>query len=375
MKITPEHYIGRKIDELETPALVVDIDRLEHNLQTMADYCRTQNIALWPHTKTHKCVELARRQLEYGAGGLTVAKSEEAEIMAKSGAERILVGYPIYGVEKWARLAALAGGVEISVAVDSIHTAEGLSAAAKKAGTTIDILVDLDVGLNRTGVPTPEAAANLATQADALPGLRLRGVFFYPGHIWNPPEKQDAELNAVSAKIQETLELFDKKGLRRDRVSGGSTPAAMTSHRIFGQTETRPGTYLFQDRNYWGLGLCSEEDCALTVLTTVISTSVPGRAMLDAGSKTLSGDTWLSGNQLGSGWIKERSPAWDFDMMSEEHGHVLLGSGAKAPVVGEKVQVIPNHVCPCVNLHEYYFGARNGIVETVFYTDGRGRSR
>ncbi|MEO6052631.1 MAG: alanine racemase [Chthoniobacterales bacterium] len=375
MKLTPEQYVGRKIEELETPALVVDLERLENNLQLMTDYCREHDIALWPHTKTHKCIEIAELQIECGAAGLTVAKSEEAEIMAQSGAERILVGYPIYGVEKWTRLATLAGDLELSVAVDSIQTAEGLSAAAKKAGTTIDLLIDLDVGLNRTGVSTPEAAAQLAAQAGELPGLQLRGLFFYPGHIWNPPEKQDAELKAVSAKIQETLELFDKKGLRRDRVSGGSTPAAMTSHRIFGQTETRPGTYLFQDRNYWGLGLCREEDCALTVLTTVISTSVAGRAMLDAGSKTFSGDGWLSGNQLGSGWIKDRSPEWDFDMMSEEHGHVFLKEGAKAPVVGEKVQVIPNHVCPCVNLHEYYFGARNGIVETVFYTDGRGRSR
>ena len=367
-----DRLLGCPLEELETPVLVVDLDRLERNLSGMAEYARVHGLGLWPHTKTHKSLALARRQLGWGAEGLTVAKTSEAEVMAMAGGGRLLIAYPVWGERKWARLAELAAEGEITVAVDSAAVAEGLSAAARARGAGMRILVDLDVGFRRTGVAEPAAALALAQRIGRLPGLTVDGLFFYPGQVWAPPMQQAAELASVSAIVAEAVDLFDHFGISRRRISGGSTPTARTSHFIPGQTETRPGTYVFNDRNYADLGVCDRADCALTVLSTVVSTSVPGRAMIDAGSKTLSGDHLESGDRQDCGWIVGRSPAVRFTGMSEEHGHLDLGEGAQPLRVGDRVQVIPNHVCPAVNLHDAYLGVRAGRVEEIFTTDARG---
>lgn len=367
-----DKLIGKHVDELDTPTLVVDLDILERNLADMAEYSRECGVSLWPHTKTHKSVAMAKRQLALGAGGLTVAKTEEAEVMARAGGKRIFVAYPSWGIEKWQRLSQLARDNEITIALDSIETATQLAAEAERAGVKLQVLIDLDLGMRRTGVPTPAAALALAQKIEKLPALPIAGLFFYPGHIWEAPAKQDAVLAELSAIVEETLRLFDRAGISRKRVSGGSTPAAKTSHRIYGQTETRPGTYLFNDRNYVGIDLCSYEDCALTVLTTVVSCQVPGRAMVDAGSKTMSGDQWLSGDGTGSGWIVSHSPNTRFTEMSEEHGHFDFSPESDPLKVGQRLQIIPNHVCPAVNLHDFYVGTRKDRVEEIFITDSRG---
>jgi D-serine deaminase-like pyridoxal phosphate-dependent protein len=361
------------ISELETPAIVVDLDAMERNLQQMSDYAREHKLNLRPHTKTHKTPEIARQQVALGSKGITVAKTGEAEVMAAAGLDDILVHYPVYGESKFERLAALAGRCKLSIALDGYETAEGLSRAAAKAGSTIHVLVEIDSGMRRCGTASPDDAAALAQRVDKLPNLQLAGLSTYPGHIWNKPNEQAGPLEALSNLLQESVERFRKHGLRCDTVSAGSTPAGRNSHLVQALTEMRPGTYVYNDRNTMGIGACSLDECALRVLVTVVSTAVPGRAILDAGSKTFSSDRWISGPS-GHGLIVEHPDA-EFAAMSEEHGHVDVASANWTPRIGERLTVVPNHVCSCVNLHNEIHFHRGGQVEFAIAVAGRGKVR
>jgi D-serine deaminase-like pyridoxal phosphate-dependent protein len=360
------------IDQLETPAVVVDLDVLEANLQKLANYTRQHNLKLRPHTKTHKIPEIARMQMDAGCFGITVAKSGEAEVMAAAGLDNILIAYPVFGDAKVKRIAELAKTKKITVAVDSLVTAEALSQGAQAVGSTINLLVELDVGMRRCGVGSPEEAAALATAIDKLPNLHFAGVNFYPGHIWAVPAEQGSAVQAVADKVQAVLDRISEAGLSCEIVSGGSTPAAYNSHLISTLTEIRPGTYVFNDRNTMGVGACELSDCALRVLVTVVSSAVPGRAIIDGGSKTFSGDRWISGDKAGFGLVVER-PDVPFESMSEEHGHLDLSSSDFRPKIGERLSVIPNHVCACVNMHDRIWYHRKGVVEGYWQVQGRGK--
>ncbi len=360
------------IDQLETPAVVVDLDVLAKNLKGLSDYVRQHNLKLRPHTKTHKIPEIARMQIESGCSGITVAKTGEAEVMAGAGLDNILVAYPVFGAEKDKRLAELARDKKITVAVDSIVTAEALSRAAKQAGTTINLLVEVDVGSRRCGVATPEEAEKLALAIGKLPNIHFAGVTIYPGHVWLIPAEQAPALNEVESKLSAVLERLSRSGITCEVVSGGSTPSASNSHLMPLLTEIRPGTYVFNDRNTMGVGACDLSDCALRVLVTVVSNAVPGRAIIDGGSKTFSGDRWISGEKTGFGLIVER-PDIHFEAMSEEHGHLALPDNGRKPEVGERLTVIPNHVCTCVNMHDRIWYHRNGVVEGSWQVQGRGK--
>lgn len=359
------------IEDLETPALVVDLDILSANLDKVAAYTRRHALNLRPHTKTHKIPEIARMQMESGCSGITVAKSGEAAVMAAAGLDNILVAYPVVGQAKAKRLAELARERKISVAVDSLTAAQGLSEAANAAGTTLTILVEVDVGLRRSGV-TPEAAPQLAMSIDQMPNVKFGGLTIYPGHIWASPDEQGRELGKVAEKLGEVLDRLSKRGLECEVVSGGSTPSALNSHLVSRLTEIRPGTYVFNDRNTMGLNACEISDCALRVSVTVVSNAVPGRAIVDAGSKTLSGDRWLSGDRVGFGYIVE-DPNIPIEAISEEHGHLDLARAAWIPRVGDRLSIIPNHVCTCVNMHDRVWYHRKGIVEGYWNVAGRGK--
>ncbi len=363
-----------RIEELETPAVVVDLDVMERNLHRAGDYIRQHHLQLRPHTKTHKIPAIARMQIEAGAYGVTVAKVGEAEVMAEGGLENILLAYPVFGEGKWDRLAAIARKRSLTVAVDSAATAEGLSASLRRAGAEAGVLVEFDAGMHRCGVQTAEEAAALAVQVDRAPGLRFAGIMFYPGHIWSRPEEQAPALAGVGEQIREIVSAVRAQGLDCAVVSGGSTPTLYQSHQVPGLTEIRPGTYVFNDRNEWGGGFCSLEDCALRVLVTVVSNAVPERAIVDGGSKTFSGDAWISGDRKGYGYIVER-PEASLEALTEEHGHLRFPAGAAKPRVGERLSIIPNHVCACVNMHDEIFYHRGGVVEGSWKVAGRGRVR
>jgi D-serine deaminase-like pyridoxal phosphate-dependent protein len=360
------------IDELETPAVIVDLDVLEANIARFAGYAQQHGLNLRPHTKTHKIPAIAKMQIASGSHGITVAKAGEAEVMAEAGLDNILLAYPIFGEKKLQRLAALALEKKITIAVDNVVTAEAISKAAQSAGSIFDLLVELDVGMRRCGVASAEEAEKLAKIIDALPGVRFAGLNFYPGHVWAAPAEQAEALEKVSAKVAEVLDRLSRSGLRCEVVSGGSTPTALQSHYVTGLTEIRPGTYVFNDRNTLSTGACSLADCALRVMVTVVSTAVPGRAIIDGGTKTFSSDRLLSGTREGFGYIAEY-PEVLFEGMSEEHGHLNVEASAQPLRVGDRLSILPNHVCACVNMHDRIFYHRNGMVEGMWQVAGRGR--
>ena len=363
-----------KLQELPTPALTIDMDVLERNLQRMADYCREHNLGLRPHTKTHKTPEVARMQMGHGAVGLTVAKVGEAEVMAEAGLDEILIAFPIWGEEKLRRIGNLARERNILLSLDNQATAEGLSRAASAAGATVGVLAEFDVGMRRCGVEPGPAALDLARKIEKMPGLKFRGLMIYPGNIWGTKENRGKVVKEVAERVATSLEPFRQAGMEVEIVSGGSTPSASLTHKISGITEIRPGTYVYNDLNTYYQGACRLEDCAARVVASVVSTAVPGRAMIDAGSKTLSSDALGSGPATGHGYVVE-APDAPLIKLNEEHGHLDITRSSHKFRVGEVVTVIPNHVCTCVNMHDEVFLVRKGQVEGSWKVAGRGKVR
>jgi D-serine deaminase-like pyridoxal phosphate-dependent protein len=365
--------VGAAVSELETPAPVVDLDALERNLAGAAAYAGEHSLGLLPHAKTHKTIEIARMQLGAGADGLTLAKSEEAAIFARELGVPLLLHYPVVGAEKVARLAEVAGEVPLTVAIDSLEAAEPLASELRSRGVVAEALVELDVGLARTGVATPEQAAELAGSIEGLGGgLSVTGLSCYPGHLRHGGSADPAAgIGGVGERLAEAIERFDRAGLRRDRVSGGSTATLFSSHRT-PVTEIRPGNYALLDRAE-GRGDFTLDDCALRVHATVVSTSLAGRFIIDAGSKTLSDAAPPAGLE-GFGAIAGRDDLL-LAALSEEHGHGEAPAGEVGLNVGDRVEVIPNHACTCVNLHDVLYGARGGVVELEMPVIARGMVR
>jgi len=363
-----------RYDELSTPALTIDLDTLERNLDCMADSCRRKKVGLRPHTKTHKTPEVARLQLQRGALGLTVAKVGEAEVMAEAGLDDILIAYPILGAEKLRRLVTLARGRRIMVALDSEAAAQELSHAASAQSATLGVLVEFDVGFHRCGLAPGLPCVELAGKIAAMPGLSFRGLMTYFGNIRGSTEERRAGMQEVGAKVEEALAAFRHAGLEVEIVSGGSTPSAEFADLVTGLTEIRPGTYVYNDLNTLYQGACRLEDCAARVVTTVVSTAVPGRAIIDAGSKALSSDLLGAGPQSGYGYVVE-APDAPIIKLNEEHGHLDLTGSAHKFYVGEVLTVIPNHVCTCVNMHDEAFVLRNRMVTGSWRVAARGKIR
>ena len=350
------------INDLETPVVLIDQEILDRNLRRMAEYCASHQIALRPHTKTHKIPEIARLQVKYGSTGITVAKVSEAEVMASAGLSDIVVVYPVWGESKWRRLAELARRIRIAVTMDSLSVAEGLSRAAKAAGVEVGIRLEFDTGLRRCGLPVDSASIEIARQIMDLPNLRWEGVSVYPGHIMGNKATREVDTPLESSRYDYLFELLDSAGIPYPVVSGGNTPTAFQSHLFHGVNEIRPGTYVFNDRNTVDAESASYADCAATVLTTVVSTSVPNRAMIDAGSKTLAADRLESGARQHFGYVLDH-PEFTLDGLSEEHGHLSI-PGNSSIRVGNRLRIIPNHICPCINLHDsVYLVSGDQVVE------------
>ena len=331
--------------DLDTPALYVDLPTMERNIREMQKQCNAWKVGLRPHTKTHKIPEIAAMQLETGAIGLTVAKVGEAEIMPASD---LLIAYPLME-EKVPRVRELMKSRRVIVAIDSAEAAKHLKG--------IPTLVEVDVGVGRCGAQTPEAAVEVAKACSDFQGL-----FYWPSWL------DDAGFKAACAKIDATLDLLKKAGLEPKIVSGGSTTGATKTPLIPRTTEIRPGTYVFYDASSLEAKCCLESDCALRVITTVVSTAVPGQCLIDAGSKTFSSDMTRGPNTFGHFVGRP----WTMRKMNEEHGYVEVGDRAR---VGEKVWVIPSHVCPTVNLHDEVWYGRDGKVEGSWKVAVRGKVR
>jgi D-serine deaminase-like pyridoxal phosphate-dependent protein len=332
---------------LDTPYASVDLDVVQANIADMQSYSDDRGLSLRPHIKTHKLAALARMQVDAGAVGVACQKLAEVEAMVAAGIEDILVCYPVWGPEKLIRLCGLARQVRIAVAADSLAVAEGLAAAANRHGVMVGFLVECDTGLQRTGVQTAEEAAALARRVHELPSLRFDGLMTYP----TGPNTQ-AMLTAAKAAIEQA-------GLEVPSVSAGGTESARTTHESSVVTELRAGTYIYGDRACVANGSVPLERCALRVHATVVSCPTAGRAILDAGSKTLSSDHAEGRGVPGYGLILER-PGAVIDELFEEHARVILPPEESPLTLGDVVTIVPNHACGTTNMQNHVIVHRSG---------------
>jgi D-serine deaminase-like pyridoxal phosphate-dependent protein len=360
------------IDELDTPCLLIDLDRLESNIATWQARVTAAGSTLRPHIKTHKSPLIAQRQIDAGAVGITAAKLSEAEVFVDAGITDVFVAYPIMGPIKWRHAAALAQRCRLIVGVDSVVGARGLSAAAVEAGSRILVRVEIEAGLGRSGVSAERAAA-LCDEIGRLPGLELEGIFayrstFFPGA---------AQLSAAQAAADEGRMLVTIAGALRaaghpiTSVSAGSTPTALGAAAVPGVTEVRPGTYVFGDAMMATLGALRHDEIALSILCTVVSRPAADRATIDGGSKTFGGDIPPAMVGLPGYACAMQGDAW-LERMSEEHGVVRLGPGTD-PAPGTRLAFAPIHVCTTVNLSDVLIGVRGGVVAQCFPVAARGK--
>lgn len=334
-----------RAEELDTPALYVDLDAMERNIRGMQEKCRGWGVGLRPHTKTHKIPEIARMQLDAGAIGITVAKVGEAEVLP---GDDVLIAYPLQAA-KVPRVRELAKTRRVTVAIDSVEAAAALSG--------LRTLVEVEVGVGRVGVQTPERLVEVARAC-----TDFQGLFYWPSWL------DEEGFRAAERRLAGYLDALRAAGFEAKVISGGSTPGASRTPLIPQTTEIRPGTYVFNDANCIQAGCATVDECALRVLVTVVSTSVPGQCVVDAGSKTFSSDATKDRGTFG----QFPGRPWTMTKMNEEHGYVQIEGSAK---IGEKAWVIPSHVCTTVNMHDEIHYGRDGKVEGAWKVAARGRVR
>ena len=350
------------VSELDTPALVVDLDVLERNMRNMMEHCRELDIALRVHIKAHKVPAIAHKQLAMGASGIVCQKVGEAEVMVEAGIGDILITYNIVGKSKLERLTRLARQADIIVTVDSEEVAQGISEQARADDCIIGVLVELDTGGGRTGVQSSQAALALSQKVARMPGVDFQGIMTYPCTPGGKP------------LMGETIDLLKKAGLSLNIVSGGGTGHEAICKEQ-GCTETRDGCYIWEGmtRIHPRQGDVLEDVldpkvCSLRVLCTVVSTPTPDRVIIDGGRKTFTTSPPPYGLVLGH-------PEVDFYGMSVEHGNLNVGRSKHKFRVGEKLTIIPATSERLVNLHDELYGVRNGKVEAMWTIAGRGKIR
>ena len=376
--VSPPARIGDPLSEVDTPALIVELDAFERNIARMAEKVAAMRacggnpaLQLRPHAKTHKSPDIAARQVAAGAAGVCVQKVAEAEALVDGGITDVLVSNEVVGRSKLERLAALARRATIAVCVDHPDNARALSAAMVAAGATIDVLVEIDVGAGRCGVPPGEPAAALAQQVAALPGLRFAGLQAYHGsaqHLRTVAERQQAIGGAV-AKAAQTRALVEALGIPVPRITGAGTGTFELEGASGVYTELQAGSYIFLDADYARNRAASgstfaEFEHSLFILATVMSRPVPGRAVCDVGHKASSSDS-------GYPTVPDIEGA-SYVGASDEHGVLRLDRPEVALAIGDKVRLIPGHCDPTVNLHDWFVGVRNGRVESLWPVSGRG---
>ena len=344
------------IDQLETPVALVDLDKLEDNIERLQSYLDSHAIANWPHIKTHKIPAIAQKQIAAGAAGITCQKLGEAEIMAGEGLQNIFLPYNIIGPAKLNRLMRLAQQIKISVTADSAFVVDGLTQTARQHDLTLPVLVEFDTGLGRCGVQTPQQAAALARRIERQSHLVFGGLMTYPVN------------EHTGVFVQQTRTLLEQDRIPIRRVSVGGTPQMWTAHEHPDVTEYRAGMYIYGDRYTLRSEAMKLEQVAFSVITTVVSRPTPDRGILDGGSKTFSSD--LMGLD-GYGLILEY-PSARLYQLSEEHGYLDFSGCPEKPAIGDRVTVIPNHCCSVTNLFNEIVAVRDGIVETIWPVAARG---
>lgn len=365
-------FVGAPVEELPTPALMIDLDIFERNLATMRDACRSERGNYRPHGKAHKSAVIGKLQLAAGASGLCAAKLGEAEVFVRGGIRDVLITTAVVGRRKIQRLVALAAQApEIKVVSDSTRNLDDLSGAAAAAKRTITVLVDVNVGQNRTGVDTAAEAVAVVRHLTKLPSLTFGGVQAYAGmnmHVAGFQNRRDASLMALDRALAAKAAL-EKAGFALPILSAGGTGTYNIDLKVPGVTEIQPGSYIFMDTHYRAIGGEQSEQftdfgTSLSVLTTVVSRA-KGRAITDGGNKALSTDESMP--------VPKGVTGVDYRPGGDEHGILALRNPNRALEVGEKVEFLPGHCDTTVNLHNVFFAVRKGIVEAVWPVEARGR--
>lgn len=366
------------LDSLETPAVLIDLDRLEANIRRWQVHADASGVKLRPHIKTHKVPAIAELQRVEGALGIAVAKVAEAEIFAAAGFDDIVIAFPVYGQTKWSRIASLAGGgVKMTVNVESLSAVQGLSDAAVEDATTIGVQIDIDSGMGRGGLRpnADDAIESLARAALALPGISFEGLtthrgMFFPGAEAMTREEAGCEEGEIVVAVAERLR---RRGIPVHEVTAGGTISGFAVARVPGITEVRAGTYVFNDLMQVGFGSAEPSDIAISVIATVVSTDGSTRATIDAGSKTFSGDQGpVSARGGGPGEVARAvNRAVAVDRITEEHG--MLSTVGDPLALGDRLTFYPMHACTCVNLSDELYGIRDGRVECVWPVLARGK--
>lgn len=366
---------GKDVRDLDTPAVLVDLAVLERNVQRMASFAESRGVALRPHAKSHKTIGIAERQRAAGSRSLTVAKLDEAAAYLAAGFDDVFVANEVVGVDKWRRLAGLQQHGTVAIGVDSAEAADGLDAEARAAGVSIPVLIEIDSGLRRAGVQPGPEALKLAEHLTSLRGLRLRGLFTHAGHAYaaHSPEEVARIGRYEGQSLVDTAHLLRAQGIACEVVSVGSTPTALHAGDVPGVTEIRPGNYVFYDRMQVALGSATAADCALTVLTRVISRPSQDRAVLDAGSKTFALDRGAHGIEAVSGYGQDLEHGLVIQRLSEEHA--VLDVGEQSLRVGDRLRIVPNHACTVSNLADVLFGVRGEQVVEELPVIVRGGGR
>ncbi len=362
--------VGRPLAEVDTPALVIDADAMERNIARMAEFFAGRHAGLRPHSKTHKSPVIAQKQLDAGAVGITCAKLGEAEALVEGGIRDILIANQIIGRQKIARLVGLARHADIAVAVDDPENAHQISDAAVAAGSSVRVLVEVNVGMDRCGVEPGAPALRLAEQIAQLPGLHFFGIQSYEGHLvmFKGHQAREERVREAIAPVIETRQLIESAGIPVTVITGGGTGTFDITSRIDGFDEIQAGSYVFMDASYGeveGPGAVFEP--ALYLWSTIVSRPTAERAVADIGLKTATSDH-------GFPVLADFRDSTTISL-SEEHAKLRLEGEARELRSGDKVRFQPGHVCTTVNLHDRYVVVRNDVVEAVWPVAGRGRSQ
>ena len=372
----PSAAIGRAVEDLETPALVIDVAVLNANVARLVESARKAGARLRPHVKTHRMVEVAARLRLAGAEGICCAKVGEAEAFADAGFDDIFIANQVVGPARLRRLVELAARTRLAIGVDHAEHVRALGAAFAASNATIDVAIEIDTGQQRTGVATAAAAVELAHQTQRTEGLNLRGIYTHEGHDY-----QAADPAGVHAAAAEAQQLMASVAAAIQAATGapcevsiGSSPSFLLESFHAPIDELRPGTAVFNDASHAHL-LGHTEWCAASVLATVVNLPAPNRAVIDAGAKALTSDRRGPGVLANTGHgIVVGHPEAVITSVSDEHG-VIAVPDVSVFTIGQTLRVIPNHICPCVNLYDHAFAVRGGIVEAVWHVTARGRSQ
>ena len=365
-----------ELPPIDTPALLIDLDIVASNLERMQGKADKHGVVLRPHIKTHKIPELAQLQIRLGARGITAAKVSEAEVMAGAGIRDVFIANQVVTKEKLNRLAALSKKVSTSVGLDSVAAATKLSNVFAASGLNVEYLIEINSGLNRCGVLPGKEAVDLFQAVNTLPALRFKGIFTHAGQVYGADSLSEVkEISLQESNIMAaTAQAFAEVGTSPDIVSVGSTPTMKVWQGHEGINEIRPGNYIFHDGIQMSLGAATLQECALSILATVISRPAPDRAVIDGGSKAFSSDRGAHGKEMASGFGLVLGKKATLERLSEEHGIMTLDSQIDLHI-GDKVRIVPNHACAVMNLFDRAYGLRDGKVVEEFKIAARGKSQ